>query len=159
MSSKGGQLNEKPNKYNRRFSEAYKRERVEAIEARQITAQTTRIHGISTTSRYNWVYRYSDKNKGTRRVFEMESEGEKMEGLLRRIAELERVVGQKQMALDVADQTIALASEEVGFDLKKSTLRCYRTLSTAPQRTLLQNEANLLGMRNQQARSLRWLAT
>lgn len=52
-------------------------------------------------------------------VVEMESEGKKIEGLLQRIAELERVIGQKQMALDIAQQTIALASEEVGFDLKK----------------------------------------
>jgi transposase-like protein len=120
MSSKGGQSPNKPSKYNRRFSEIFKRERVAAIESKQITiAQTTRIYDISATSLYKWIYRYSDKEKGTRMVVEMESEGKKIEALLRRIAELERVVGQKQMALDVADQTIALASEEVGFDLKK----------------------------------------
>ena len=49
----------------------------------------------------------------------MESEGKKTEGLLRRIAELERIIGQKQMALDLAERTIVLASAEVGFDLKK----------------------------------------
>lgn len=120
MSSKKGQVSEKINKYNRTFSEAFKKERVAAILAKKITiSQTTRIYQISATSIYKWIYRYSDKNKGTRVVVEMESEGKKIEGLLRRIAELERVVGQKQMALDVAEQTLAIASEEVGFDLKK----------------------------------------
>lgn len=120
MSPKAGQSSPLLNKYNRRFSEAFKRERVAAIEAKQITiAQTTRVYGISATSLYKWIYRYSDKIKGTRVVVEMESEGKKIEGLLRRIAELERIVGQKQMALDIAEQTLELASEEVGFDLKK----------------------------------------
>lgn len=120
MSSKTGQASSSINKYNRRFSEVFKRERVAAIEAKQITiAQTTRVYGISATSLYKWIYRYSDKTKGTRVVVEMESEGKKIEGLLQRIAELERIVGQKQMALDIAEQTIELASEEVGFDLKK----------------------------------------
>lgn len=120
MSPKAGQPSPSINKYNRRFSEAFKRERVAAIEAKKITiAQTTRVYGISATSLYKWIYRYSDKTKGTRVVIEMESEGKKIEGLLQRIAELERIVGQKQMALDIAEQTIELASEEVGFDLKK----------------------------------------
>lgn len=120
MSSKRGQSPSQPSKYNRRFSEAFKKERVAAIQAKKITvSQTVRIYGVSATSLYKWIYRYSDKNKGTRMVVEMESEGKKIEGLLQRIAELERVVGQKQMALDIAQQTLALASEEVGFDLKK----------------------------------------
>lgn len=120
MSPKAGQSFSSVNKYNRRFSEAFKRERVAAIKAKQITiSQTSRVYGISVTSLYKWIYRYSDKTKGTRVVIEMESEGKKIEGLLQRIAELERIVGQKQMALDVAEQTLELASEEVGFDLKK----------------------------------------
>lgn len=120
MSPKTGQASPSVNKYNRRFSETFKRERVAAIEAKQITiAQTTRVYGISATSLYKWIYRYSDRTKGTRVVIEMESEGKKIEGLLQRIAELERIVGQKQMALDIAEKTIEVASEEVGFDLKK----------------------------------------
>ena len=110
----------KVNKYNRRFSEGFRKQRVQAIIDKKITiAQTTRLYGISATSLYKWIYRYSDQKKGTRTVVEMESEGKKIEGLLSRIAELERIVGQKQMALDLAERTIHLASEEVGFDVKK----------------------------------------
>ena len=120
MSPKAGQPSPSINKYNRRFSEAFKRARVAAIVAKQITiAQTTRVYGISATSLYKWIYRYSDKTKGARVVLEMESEGKKIEGLLQRIAELERIVGQKQMALDIAEKSLELASEEVGFDIKK----------------------------------------
>lgn len=120
MSSKKGHQETEVNKYNRRFSEAFKQARVSAILAKEITiSQTCRIYKVSATSLYKWIYRYSDVKKGTRMVIEMESEGKKMERLLSRIAELERIVGQKQMALDLAEKTIALASEEVGFDLKK----------------------------------------
>ena len=120
MSSNDEQATIRPNKYNRNFSEAFRKERVKAILNKQLTiAQTSRIYEVSPTSIYKWIYRYSDQQKGTRTVVEMKSEGKIIEGLYARLAELERVVGQKQMALDIAERTIDLASQEVGFDLKK----------------------------------------
>jgi hypothetical protein len=49
----------------------------------------------------------------------MESEEYKTKKLLHKIAELERVVGQKQLEIDYLEQVIHLSSDEVGYDLKK----------------------------------------
>jgi len=115
--------NENPsvvNKYNRRFSEAFKRERVAAIERKDITvSQTNRLYNVSVTTIYKWIYRYSDRTKGTRVVVEMESEGKIIERLNERIAELERVIGQKQMALDISEAYVRIIGEELGIDVKK----------------------------------------
>lgn len=108
------------NKYNRRFSDAFKRERVAAIERKDITvSQTNRLYNVSVTTIYKWIYRYSDRTKGTRVVVEMESEGKIIERLNKRIAELERVIGQKQMALDISEAYVRIIGEELGVDVKK----------------------------------------
>jgi hypothetical protein len=49
----------------------------------------------------------------------MESESTKTKKLLERNAELERFIGQKQLEIEYLQKTIELASEEVGYDLKK----------------------------------------
>ena len=77
------------------------------------------LYEISRTTAYNWLYKYSTLEKGTRMVMEMESEGSKMQQLLEKVSELERVIGQKQLEIDYLDQTLNFASKEVGFDLKK----------------------------------------
>lgn len=107
-------------KYNRHFSEAFKRQCVEQLRAGQLSiVQGCRLWRVSRTSLYKWIYLYSDRIKGTRTVVEMESEGKRTERLLARLAELERIVGCKQMEIDLLQTTLELASEEVGYDLKK----------------------------------------
>ena len=49
----------------------------------------------------------------------MESESFKTKALLVQIEELERVIGRKQMEIDYLSKTLELASDEVGYDLKK----------------------------------------
>lgn len=106
--------------YNLRYSEDFKRARVKSILSKEYTIlQLSKHYGISQTSLYKWIYRYSDLKKGTRMVTEIESEGARSEKLRLRVAELERIVGQKQMALDIAEKTIAVASAELGYDVKK----------------------------------------
>jgi hypothetical protein len=50
----------------------------------------------------------------------MESEAYKTQQLLQRLAELERIVGQKQMEIDFLNKLLEIGSEEMGFDLKKN---------------------------------------
>ncbi|MEM6724850.1 MAG: helix-turn-helix domain-containing protein [Bacteroidota bacterium] len=108
------------NKYNRNFSEAFKRTRVAAIVDKQISiSQTVKVYGVSRSSVYNWIYRYSGLDRGVKQVVQMESEAQKTLRLQKQVAELERIIGQKQLALDIANKTIELASEELGYDLKK----------------------------------------
>lgn len=111
--------------YNRHFSDAFRRKKVADIEAgllsiKDLCAQ----YSISRTSVYRWIYRYSAHHKrGTRQVIEMKSEAHKTQLLLQRVAELEQVVGRKQIELDFANKVIAFASDELGYDLKKNTER------------------------------------
>lgn len=110
----------KREKINRRFSEAFKRSKVEKLLSKELSIQQLcNLYKISRTSAYNWLYKYSSLERGTKMVIEMESEAHKTEKLLQEVAELERIIGQKQLAIDFLEKTLAQASEELGYDLKK----------------------------------------
>ena len=106
----------------RHFSEAFKRSKVDELEKGLVTVkQVVDLYGVTKTSVYRWIYSYSiHHQQGTRQVVEMESEGKKTENLLRRQAELERILGQKQLKIDYLEKLIELASEEYKTDLKKT---------------------------------------
>lgn len=103
------------------FSEAFKKEKVKLIENRQITVkQLSRIYEVSETAIYKWIRKYSTKiAKSEKIVIEKESEGAKTLELLKQVAELERIIGQKQLEIDYLEKVIELGNEEVGFDIKK----------------------------------------
>lgn len=126
MSSKTGHSSKKGTKFQiksshaRRFSEEFKRSKVKEILAKRIrVSEFCKLYGVSPTSVYNWIYKYSDLEKGTRQVIEMESEAHKTKKLLEQVAKLERKIGQQQLEIDYLKKTLELASEEVGYDLKK----------------------------------------
>jgi uncharacterized coiled-coil protein SlyX len=50
----------------------------------------------------------------------MEDEAKKQAALEKRLAELERTIGQKQVQIELLEQVIALAGKELKMDLKKS---------------------------------------
>ena len=50
----------------------------------------------------------------------MESESNKTKFLQTRLAELERIIGQKQLEIDFQNKLIELSSAELGIDLKKN---------------------------------------
>ena len=107
-------------KINRHFSEDFKRSKVQKLLKNELSIQQLcDLYDISRTSAYNWLYKYSPLEKGTKMVVEMESEANKTKNLLEEVAELERIIGQKQLAIDVLEKTLKIASEEVGYDLKK----------------------------------------
>ena len=107
--------------YNRRFSESFKKEKVKQIVEKQISIkELSEIYEVSRTAVYKWLYQYSVHHKrGTKQVVEMESEALKTKKLYARVAELERIIGQKQLELDFKDKLIELASKEIGYDIKK----------------------------------------
>lgn len=109
-------------KYNRHFSDAFRRQKVADLEAGLVTIkQLCAAYSVSRTSVYKWIYQYSIHHKqGTKQVVQMESEAANTLRLQARLAELERILGQKQLALDFNEQVIAFANEELGYDLKKN---------------------------------------
>lgn len=107
-------------KYNRSFSEAFKKEKIkDVVEKRISITELCVLYRISRTSVYKWLYLYSQVEKGVNTVVQMESEAHKTQILQQRIAELERTVGQKQMLIDYLEKGFEVASEELGYDLKK----------------------------------------
>lgn len=108
-------------KYNRKFSEEFKKEKVKQLVAKQISIkELSDLYEVSRTAVYQWIYKYSPHyKKGTLQVVQMESEEVKTKSLLLKVAELERALGRKQLEIDFNNKLIELASEEVGYDLKK----------------------------------------
>lgn len=107
---------------NRCFSEQFKKSKVKELVAKQVTVtQLSRLYGITRTAVYKWLYRYSaDYERKSTLVVQMESESYKTERLQQRVAELERTIGQKQLEIDFLTKLLELASEEIGYDVKKN---------------------------------------
>ena len=103
------------------FSEEFKRQKVKEIEENQIrVSEVCRIYDVSDVAVYKWIYKYSiHLKKGIKQVVEFESESERSKKLQTRIAELERVVGQKQMEIDFLEKVIEIGSEELEVDIKQ----------------------------------------
>lgn len=108
-------------KYNRYFSESFKKEKVKQLVAKQISIkELSELYDVSRTSVYKWLYQYSPHHKrGTIQVVEMESEALKTKVLLAKVAELERALGRKQLEVDFNNKVIEIASKEIGYDIKK----------------------------------------
>jgi transposase len=114
-------MKENKNKQIRRFSENFKREKVKEIEGKTITVlQLSRIYDVSTTAVYKWMRKYSKyQEKRERVVIEKESESYKTYQLQRKVAELERLLGQKEIELSYLEKVIESGNELLGEDLKK----------------------------------------
>lgn len=104
----------------RRFSTAFKKEKVKLLDQGKISVKDlSEIYEVSPTAIYNWKSAYSSLKKSERIVIEKVSEATKNIELLKRVAELERIIGKKQMELDYYKTTIEVLSEEAGEDLAK----------------------------------------
>ncbi len=105
----------------RHFSEAFKKEKVSQIDSKKITVkQLSRIYEVSETAIYNWIKKYSKyAAKNERVVVEKESEGHKNFELMRKIANIERLLGQKQIEVEYLKKIIEFGSELTETDIKK----------------------------------------
>jgi len=105
----------------RHFSLEFKKKIVKEIEMKRISIKDVlTLYEVSRTAVYNWLYKYSKHyEKGSVMVLEFESEAEKTKYLQRKVAELERALGQKQVEIDFLNKVIDICSEELGYDIKK----------------------------------------
>jgi transposase-like protein len=106
----------------RSFSEDFKKQKVQEIVTKKTTVQeVSKLYEIWPQIIYRWIHKYSsDHPKQAKIVVEMESESQKALFYKEKVAELERLVGQKQIELDFMEKLIELASEELDMDLKKN---------------------------------------
>lgn len=120
----------------RHFSESFKIKKVRELETgitrlREICQQ----YEVSDAAVYSWIKKYGImKDKPERVVIESESDTQELLALRKKVAELERVVGQKQLLIDFKDKMIELAESHYQVDIKKK-------FSTKPSSTTGKRES------------------
>lgn len=112
---------ERRNRFNRYFSEDFKRQKVKELERNLVTvSELCKEYEISRTSVYTWIYKYSNMvKKGVKQVVERKSDTKKISELKERIRELEQIIGQKQLMIDFQDKMIEIAEQTYDVDIKK----------------------------------------
>lgn len=109
-------------KQHRVFSEPFKKALIKRLISKQTTIRSiVQEHQVSASVVYRWLYKYSPHHQPKcTLVVQMDSEKSKNSALQQRIAELERIIGQKQLEVDFLNKLLEIGSKELGFDLKKS---------------------------------------
>ena len=124
MTKKGKTSVIKKNKLRKRrvFSDTFKRSKVKEIDQGLVSVtEVSKLYNVSCQAIYRWLHKYSiNHQKGVIQVVQMESESQKTKALLKRVAELERIVGQKQLQLDFLEKLVEISSKELKIDLKKN---------------------------------------
>ncbi|MGV4555247.1 transposase [Ornithobacterium rhinotracheale] len=106
----------------RRFSEEFKKQLVSEYESGKYSVMDlVKLHSISSSNIYNWIYKYSQYNeKGYRMVEHTESSSKKIKELEEKIKSLEAIVGKKQIQIDFLETMIEVAKDELNIDIKKN---------------------------------------
>lgn len=105
----------------RRFSENFRKEKVRELELGIVSIRDLRQqYQVSDMSVRRWIAKFSSmKEKKERLIVESQSDTVQLLELKKKVAELERVVGQKQLLIDFQQKMIELAEEEYRVDIKK----------------------------------------
>ena len=126
----------------RSFSDNFKIKKVREIEmGKTKVSEVCKQYEVSTTNVYKWMKKFGTmKNKKERLIVETESDTQQLLHLKKQVAELERIIGQKQVLLDFKDKMIELAEQTYGVDIKKNSLP-HHLAHLATQKTIpLQHE-------------------
>lgn len=107
----------------REFSEQIKRQAVADFRSGKHTAkELASLYHCSYQTIYRWIYKYSPADSPSVNVVEMaKSNDQNVKDLQNKIAELERMLGQKQIQMDLYAKMIELAEKEYDLDLKKNS--------------------------------------
>ena len=112
----------KSQRIRRRFGEEFKIKRVKEIESGQVRlCEIVKEYQVSYQAIYKWINKYgmSKDRKQERLIVESQSDTARLLALRKKVAELERTVGQKQIELDFAKKIIELAEDHYKIDIKK----------------------------------------
>ena len=111
-------------KCNRNFSVEFKKEKSRLLVTGKLSIKDAcKLYEVSRTTLYKWIYLYTKVEKGVKTVVQMDSEEYRTKELLGKVAELERIIGQKQIELDYMHKLVEISSEEVGYDIKKKAVQ------------------------------------
>lgn len=104
------------------FSDALKKKIVLDIEAGKVNVLgVSREYQVSENAVYMWLKKFSAHlHSTTTIVMQMDSEQYRTKELEKKIAELEAVVGRKQLEIDFLNKLIEIADQDMGTDIKKN---------------------------------------
>jgi transposase-like protein len=105
----------------RHFSDNFKKGKVKEIEIGLTrVSEIVKQYEVSATNVYRWIAKFgSMKQKKERLIVESDSDTKELLELKKKIAELERIIGQKQILLDFKDKMIDIAEQTYQVDIKK----------------------------------------
>ena len=105
----------------RRFSDSFKIQKVREIETGKTRiSEVCSQYQVAYKNVYLWIDKFgSMKDKKERMVVETDSDTRQLIELKKRVSELERIIGQKQILIDFQEKMIDLAEETYGVDIKK----------------------------------------
>ena len=105
----------------RKFSDSFRIQKVRELETGTVkVSELCRQYEVSSTSIYRWLTKFGTmKDKKERLIVETESDTKQLLALKKRVAELERMIGQKQILIEFKDKMIEIAEETYGVDIKK----------------------------------------
>lgn len=104
------------------FSDTFKKQVVKELVSKRTSVKQVMVeHQVSAQSVYRWLYHFSATHQAKcTLVVQMKSEATKTQELQLRLAELERIVGQKQLEIDFLNKLLEVGSKELDFDIKKN---------------------------------------
>ncbi len=110
-------------KRRRRFSENFKREKVRELEQGYVrVVELCKLYDVSSAAVYKWIAKFgTGKDEKEWLMVESKSDTQELLKLRKQVAELERVLGQKQILLDFQEKMIELAEQHYGIDIKKNS--------------------------------------
>ena len=79
----------------------------------------TPMYEVTTAAIYKWLHKFGKLLPGETIIVQKQSEQHKTKELMKRVAELERTVGQQQMQLIYKDAVIDCGSDLLGEDIEK----------------------------------------
>jgi transposase len=124
----------------RYFSETFKKSKVDEILCKKTTVkELSALYEIAVGVIYRWIHTYSKlKQTGVKIHYEMENEAQKTLFYKEKVAELEHLIGTKQIEIEFLNKIIELASIEFDVDLKKifSTNPLNGSAKTHPKKDL-----------------------
>lgn len=106
----------------RTFSNQFKQQKVREIETgRTKISEICRQYEVSETSVRRWLCKFGimEKDKPERMIVESQSDSVQLLELKKEIAELQRIIGQKQLLIDFQNKMIEVAEDHYGIEIKK----------------------------------------
>lgn len=121
----------------RNFSKSFKIQKVKELETGKTKiSEIRKQYEVSYSAVYQWLNKFGTmKDKKEKIIIETDSDTKQLLELKKKVAELERIVGQKQILIDFKDKMIDLAEEIYGIEIKKK-------FSTRPSNTSGSTESN-----------------